>query len=73
MNNWEVYKLLAHVRPPVSKVLATCPPLLTLSFSVSLLSATPPSPYYLIKPYQLLRPYSNLQYWVPNPTMMTFS
>lgn len=25
MNNWEVYKLLAHVRPPVSKVLAACP------------------------------------------------
>lgn len=24
MNNWEVYKLLAHVRPPVSKVLACC-------------------------------------------------
>lgn len=31
MNNWEVYKLLAHVRPPVSKVLAACPP--PLSFS----------------------------------------
>lgn len=25
MNNWEVYKLLAHVRPPVSKVLASSP------------------------------------------------
>lgn len=24
MNNWEVYKLLAHVRPPKSKVLASC-------------------------------------------------
>lgn len=31
MNNWEVYKLLAHVRPPVSKVLANCSPHLILS------------------------------------------
>lgn len=30
MNNWEVYKLLAHVRPPVSKVLASCSPSLAL-------------------------------------------
>lgn len=36
MNNWEVYKLLAHVRPPVSKVLATCP-----SPSVSLHAVLP--------------------------------
>ena len=33
MNNWEVYKLLAHVRPPVSKVLASC----CLPLAVSLL------------------------------------
>lgn len=31
MNNWEVYKLLAHVRPPVSKVLATWSSLTSLS------------------------------------------
>ena len=31
MNNWEVYKLLAHVRPPVSKVLAACCPALSVS------------------------------------------
>lgn len=34
MNNWEVYKLLAHVRPPVSKVLAgSLPSPPPLSFS----------------------------------------
>lgn len=31
MNNWEVYKLLAHVRPPVSKVLASYSPYFTLA------------------------------------------
>lgn len=36
MNNWEVYKLLAHVRPPVSKVLAISP-----SCSVSLHEVLP--------------------------------
>lgn len=34
MNNWEVYKLLAHVRPPVTKAPVSSPPL-TLSFSQS--------------------------------------
>lgn len=32
MNNWEVYKLLAHVRPPVTKAPVSSLPL-TLSFS----------------------------------------
>lgn len=36
MNNWEVYKLLAHVRPPVSKVLTSCSSRLTLSRPQSL-------------------------------------
>uniref|UniRef100_A0A480PMV8 ATP-dependent 6-phosphofructokinase, muscle type isoform X1 n=1 Tax=Sus scrofa TaxID=9823 RepID=A0A480PMV8_PIG len=35
MNNWEVYKLLAHVRPPVTKVPASCSPLLPLPPSFS--------------------------------------
>lgn len=34
MNNWEVYKLLAHVRPPVTKAPVSSLPL-TLSFSQS--------------------------------------
>lgn len=55
MNNWEVYKLLAHVRPPVSKVLPSYSPCFTL--------ACPQSPsmkcfsqLLVPQPFQLLCP-----------------